>query len=100
MVFGGLVGGKDYSGGQEKDWVVRLEGNLPVIRIKLEGWRKLHRRSGDGLDGSRRGQSHSCRSGVTWRAVEQQSDTRRPRQHHPPSAPLRGGGEGGGGVGR
>ena len=36
---------------------------------------------------------------MTRRAIELQSDTRRPPQLHPPSASLRGGGEAGGGGG-
>ena len=56
---------------------------------------RLRRRPADGLDGSRRGQSHSFGNCMSRRGVELQSDTRRPRQRHPSSASLRGGGEGG-----
>ena len=38
--FGELVGGKGYSGGQEKDWVAHLKKDMSVFGMKFEGWRK------------------------------------------------------------
>ena len=40
VMFGKLVGGKGYSGGQEKDWLVHLKENMSVFGVKLNGWRK------------------------------------------------------------
>ena len=56
-IFGELVGGKDYSGGQEKDWLVHLKEDMSVFGMKFEGWRKVtqkvgrwFRRVGDGAE--------------------------------------------------
>ena len=38
VMFGELVGGKGYSGGQEKDWLVHLKEDTSVFVIKIEGW--------------------------------------------------------------
>ena len=59
----------------------------------------LHRRTVDGLDGSRRGQSRSCGNAMKRRAVEQQTDTQgrgsATRREHLYAAGGRGRGEGG-----
>ena len=39
-MFGEMVGGKGYSGGQEWDWMRYLEEDLKEFGIKLEGWRE------------------------------------------------------------
>ena len=87
VVFGELFGGKGHSGGQENDWMVRLEEDMMEFGIKFssKGGERLHRRPADGLDGSRRGQRYSCGNSMTRRAVELLSDTRRPQQRHSPS---------------
>ena len=38
VMFGELVGGKGYSGGQEKDWMVHLKEDISVFGMKFEGW--------------------------------------------------------------
>ena len=95
-MIGELVGGNGYSGGQEKDWMVRLEEDMTEFSIIRRVAKGCTEGRANGFDGSRRGQSHSSENGMAWRAVELQSDTRMPRQHRPPSAALRSGGEGGG----
>ena len=40
VMFGELVGGKGYSGGQEKDWMAHLKGDMSVFGMKFEWWRK------------------------------------------------------------
>ena len=57
VMFEGLVGGKGYSGGQEKDWMVRSKEDMTEFGIMFEGWRKAAHRAADGFDGSRKGQS-------------------------------------------
>ena len=37
VMFGEFVGGKGYSGRQEKYWVAHLKEDMPVFRNKLEG---------------------------------------------------------------
>ena len=37
VMFGELVGGKGYSGGQEKDWLVHLKEDISFFGIKFEG---------------------------------------------------------------
>ena len=39
VMFGELVGGKGYSGGQEKNWLVHLKEDMSVFGMKFEGWR-------------------------------------------------------------
>ena len=39
-MFGELVGGKGYLGGQGKDRMAPLKEDMPVFAMKLEGWRK------------------------------------------------------------
>ena len=46
VMFGELVGGKSYSGGQEKDWLVHLKEDMPVFGMKFEGWRKTAQTAG------------------------------------------------------
>ena len=46
VMFGELVGGKGYSGGQEKDWLVRLKEDISVFGMKFEGWRKAAQKAG------------------------------------------------------
>ena len=45
-MFGELVGGKDYSGGQEKDWMAHLKEDMSVFGMKFEGWRKAAQKAG------------------------------------------------------
>ena len=40
VMFGELVEGKGYSGGQEKDWMDHLTEDMSVFGMKFEGWRK------------------------------------------------------------
>ena len=46
VMLGELVGGKGYSGGQEKDWMVHLEEDMFVFGMKFEGWRKAVQKAG------------------------------------------------------
>ena len=45
-MFGELVGGKGYSGGQEKDWMAHLKEDMSVFGMKFEGWRKAAQKAG------------------------------------------------------
>ena len=38
LMFGKLVGGKGYSGGQEKDWQAHLKEDMSVFGMKFERW--------------------------------------------------------------
>ena len=58
VMFGELVEGKGYSGGQEKDWVVHLKEDMSVFGMKFEGGERLHTRPAYGFDGKRGEQSH------------------------------------------
>ena len=46
VMFGELVGGKGYSGRQEKDWMAHLMENMSVFGMKFEGWRKAAQKAG------------------------------------------------------
>ena len=46
VMFGELVVGKGYSGGQEKDWMDHLEEDMSVFGMKFEGWRKAAQKAG------------------------------------------------------
>ena len=54
VMFGEMLGGKGYSGGQEWYWMKDLE-DLKAFDIKFEGWREAAQRSADGSDGSKTG---------------------------------------------
>ena len=45
VMFGEFVGGKGYSGGQEKDWMAHLKEDISVFG-KSEGWRKVVQKAG------------------------------------------------------
>ena len=51
VVFGEFVGGKGYSGGQDKDWMVHLKEDMSVFGIKFEGRRNNAQKPADGFDG-------------------------------------------------
>ena len=44
--FGGLVGGKGYSGEHRNDWRVHLKEDMSVFLIKFEGWRNGAQKAG------------------------------------------------------
>ena len=46
VMFGGLVGGKGYSRGQEKNWMVRLKEDTSAFGMKFEGWRTAAQKAG------------------------------------------------------
>ena len=46
VMFGELVGGKVYSGGQEKDWMAHLKEDMSVLGMRFEGWRKAAQKAG------------------------------------------------------
>ena len=46
VMFGELVGGKDYSGVQEKDWIAHLKEDMSAFEMKFEGWRKAAQKAG------------------------------------------------------
>ena len=49
VMFGELVGGKGYSGGQEKDWMARLK-ICRYLESNSKGGERLLRRPADGFD--------------------------------------------------
>ena len=47
VVFGELVGGEGYSGGQAKDWMdCCLEEDMTEFGMKFKGWRKVAQKAG------------------------------------------------------
>ena len=46
VMFGEFVGGKGYSGEQEKDWMDHLKEDMSVFGMKFEGWRKAAQKAG------------------------------------------------------
>ena len=55
VMFGEFVGGKGYSGGQEKDWMDHLKEDMSVFGMKFEGWRKAAQKAGSWFSTSRGG---------------------------------------------
>ena len=45
-MFGEMLGGKGYSGGQERDWMKDLEEDPKAFGIKFEGWREAAQKVG------------------------------------------------------
>ena len=60
MVFGELVGGKNYSRGQEKHWMTHLNEDLSVLGWNSKGGERLLRSPADGSDEYGREPSCSC----------------------------------------
>ena len=52
VMFGELLGGNGYSGGQEKDWMAHLKEDMSVFGMKFEGWRKAAQMGGGGKGGA------------------------------------------------
>ena len=109
VMFGELVGGKGYSGGQEKDWMGHLKEDMSVFGMKFEGWRKSTQKAGRWFrrvekraeffirkwhETERREPSSLCGSGMRRRDAELQSDAQRPQQRYPPWTSLTAGGRG------
>ena len=46
VIYGELVGGKGYSGGQDKDWLVYLKEDMSVFAMAFEEWRKAAQKAG------------------------------------------------------
>ena len=46
VMFGELVGGKGYSGRQEKDWLAHLKEDMSVFGLIFEEWRKAAQKAG------------------------------------------------------
>ena len=46
VMFGEMLEGKGYSGGQEWGWIKDLEENLKEFYIKSEGWREVRQKVG------------------------------------------------------
>ena len=45
-MFGEMLGGKDYSGGQKWGWMKDVEEDLKAFGIKFEGWREVAQKVG------------------------------------------------------
>ena len=48
-MFGELLGGKGYSGGQEWDWMKGLVEDIKAFGMKFEGWREAAQKVGKWL---------------------------------------------------
>ena len=100
VMFGELVRSKGYSGGADKDWMAHLKEDMSVFGMEFEGCRKDAQKAGGWFRRVEEGTGHSRGNVMTRRYAELQRDTQKPRQRHPPSAPLSGregvGGKGGG----
>ena len=46
VMFGEFIGGKGYSGRQEKDSMDHLKEDMSVFGMKFEGWRKAAQKAG------------------------------------------------------
>ena len=77
VMFGKMLGGKGYSGGQEWDCMKDLEEDRQAFGIKLKGGARPHKTSADGSDGSRKRRRSSCGNGTAVRRKKQPSDTGR-----------------------
>ena len=102
VMFGKLVGGKGYSGEQEKDWLVHLKDDMSVFGMKFEGWRKAAQKAGRWF---RRGEERAEFFTLKWHEAER----RKAAQRHAKAAAAPstvgipkwpGGGEGGWKAGR
>ena len=98
VMFGELVGGKGYTGGQYSNWIVYLNEDMSVLGMKFEGWRKAAQTTGRWC---RRVEEGAELLMWNWHETERRetADAQRLRQRHPPSAYLSGRGGGRAGKG-
>ena len=100
VMFGELVGGKGYLGGQEKDWMAHLKEDMSVFGVKFKGWQNVAQKAGRWF---RRAEEEAELFMRNWHETERWakllSDAQRLRQRHPPSASLSGREKGGAGEG-
>ena len=87
VMFGDLVKGKGYSGGQEKDSMAYLKKeDMPVVGMKFEGWRKAAQKAGRWF---RRVEEEAELFLRNWHETERrkaaETDAQRLGQRHPPS---------------
>ena len=99
VTLGELNGGKGYSGGQEKDWMVHLKVDILVFGMKFEGWRNIALKAGSWFRRVEATESFMWKWHDTkrCRAAEQHAKA---ASAPSTSASLSGRGEGGGGGGR
>ena len=76
VMFGEMVGGKGYSGGQEWDWMRYLEEDLKEFGIKLEGWREAAQKAGRWFRRVEEGAEVFMRK---WHKVEKEASAERRR---------------------
>ena len=76
-MFGELLGGKGYSGGQEWDWMKDLEEDVKAFGNKCEGWREAARKVGRWFRRSKKGRRFSYGNGTRMRRRQRQNDTGR-----------------------
>ena len=58
-MFGELVAGKGYSGGQDKDWLAHLKEDMSVFGMKFEMWRKAAQKAGKWFRRVKEGADHA-----------------------------------------
>ena len=103
VMFGEFVGGKGYTGGQEKDWMDHLKEDMSVFGMKFEGWQKAAQKAGRWFRRVEEGAELFTRN---WHETERRKAAqRRAKAAAAPSTvciskrPGGGGKEGGGGGG-
>ena len=70
VMFGELVVGKDYSGGQEKNWMVHLKEDMSAFGMTFEEWRKTAQKAGRWIRRIEEGAESFMRN---WHDTEMQS---------------------------
>ena len=65
VMFGEMLGGKCYSGGQEWDWMKDLEEDLKAFGIKFEGWREAAQKVDRWFRRIEEGRKFSCGNGTS-----------------------------------
>ena len=95
VMFGEFVGGKGYSGGQEKDWMDHLKEDMSVFEMNFEGWRKAAQKTGRWFRRVEEGAELFMRN---WHETERRKAAeRRAKDAAAPSTVGPGGGRTGGG---
>ena len=98
MMFGELVWGKGYSGGQGKDWMDHLKEDMSVFGIKFEGWREVAQKAGRRFRRVEEGAELFMRN---WHETERRkAEERREKAASAPSTVGISKRPGGGGMGR
>ena len=82
VMFGEMFEGKDYSRGQEWDWVRDLKEELTAFGVKFEGWHEATQKVGRWFRRVEERSESSCGNDTRMRRRQRQRNTGRMQPRH------------------